>query len=62
MGMLNILSGMMSGVSSLTANIGKIELDLNSKIALRLFSAILSSSTEMSYDLISWIYGKIMNN
>ena len=62
MGMLNILSGMMSAVSNLTANIGKIELDLNSKIALRLFSAILSSSTEMSYDLISWIYGKIMNN
>lgn len=62
MGSLNVMAGFMSASSGAASQLGKIETNANSQFALRLVSGMIAGGTELTYDLISWIYGKIMSN
>ena len=60
MGSLNVMAGFMSASSGAASQLGKIETNANSQFALRLVSGMIAGGTELTYDLISWIYGKII--
>ena len=59
MGMLNIFAGIGSAISSASINMSKMLIDLNSKLSLRLLAGLTASSTEATYDLISYLILKI---
>ena len=59
MGMLNIFAGIGFAISSASINMSKMLIDLNSKLSLRLLAGLTASSTEATYDLISYLILKI---
>ena len=61
MGSLNIFAGMGSAMSTIASNMGRVVVDLNSKVALRILAGIISGGTEATYDLASYLIGKLIS-
>ncbi len=61
MGSLNIFASMGSAMSTIASNMGRVAVDLNSKVALRILAGIISGGTEATYDLASYLIGKLIS-
>ena len=61
MGSLNILAGMGSAMSSIAGSMGRVATDVNSKFALRFLAALIAGGTEATYDLTSYLIGKLIS-
>lgn len=61
MGGLNIFAGIGSGMSSIVGNAGKVAIDANSQLALRIIAGSIAASTEALYDLSSYLLSKLLS-
>lgn len=61
MGSLNILAGMGSAMSSIAGSMGRVATDVNSKFALRFLAGLIAGGTEATYDLTSYLIGKLIS-
>ena len=62
MGSLNILAGMGSAMSSIAGSMGRVATDVNSKFALRFLAGLIAGGTEATYDLTSYLIGKLISS
>ena len=62
MGSLNIFAGMGSAMSSLAGSMGRVAIDVNSKFALRFLAGLIAGGTEATYDLTSYLIGKLISS
>ena len=60
-GGLNVLAGIASGIANITSSLSRTLIDTSSKLSLRIISGVIAGGTEFTYDIISWIYGKLMS-
>ena len=60
-GSLNIFAGMGAGMSSVAGSMAKAAIDANSKIALKVLSAIIAGGTEAAYDISSYLINKLIS-
>ena len=60
MGSLNIFAGLGSAMSSIAGSMGKVATDVNSKFAFRFLAGLIAGSTEATYDLASYLLGKLI--
>ena len=62
MGSLNILAGIGSAMSSIAGSMGRVATDVNSKFALRFLAGLIAGGTEATYDLTSYLIGKLISS
>lgn len=58
---LNIFVDLGLGISSIAGNMGKLATDFNSKLTLRILAGNIAGGIEATYDLISYLIGKIVS-